>query len=101
LLAAALKDELHPSTGLVIRNCLELLAAKEALNKNGITLSLTAKFIEVYEEHVVDLISGRQVTVRRDTGEVSGAVESSINTIEEALSVFALTPPPLTLSPTH
>ena len=43
---------LPASTGLVVRNCVELLAAKEAMASNGFQVSLSAKFIEIYEEQV-------------------------------------------------
>eukprot|EP01036_Dinobryon_divergens_P032793 gene32793-42451_t len=75
--AASLAECLPKSTGLVVRNCVELLAAKECMAAKGFQVSLSAKFIEIYEEQVVDLISG----------EVSGAVESSIDSLQEAITV--------------
>lgn len=75
--------ELPPSSGIVVRACMELLAAREQLLKNGINVSFTAQFVEIYEEQATDLLSGRTVTIRRDSGEISGAVEATLDSLEQ------------------
>jgi hypothetical protein len=50
--ASSLAECLPRSTGLVVRNCVELLAAKECMAARGFQVSLSAKFIEIYEEQV-------------------------------------------------
>ena len=52
LLSGRIQQLLPPSTGLVVRACVELLAAREKLRRNGISVSFTAQFVEIYEEQV-------------------------------------------------
>ena len=96
---AALLDDHMPSgskqarlqleqQGIVLRACTELLQAKEQLARNGINVSLTAQFVEIYEEQVTDLLTGQLATIRRETGQVAGALEASFNTREEVLDAL-------------
>mmetsp|Transcript_25467 Transcript_25467/g.42490 ORF Transcript_25467/g.42490 Transcript_25467/m.42490 type:complete len:864 (+) Transcript_25467:35-2626(+) len=78
-------QDLH---GIVVRSCEELLRAKECLALNGITVSYTAQFVEIYEEQVTDLLTGRTVTIRRDNGHINGATEAPMNSMEEVLETL-------------
>ena len=40
------------SAGIVVRACVQLLEAKEALSKRGVYVSLSAQFVEIYDEKV-------------------------------------------------
>jgi len=61
----------QPNHGVVMRACEELLRAKEALSTTGVSVVLTAQFVEIYEEVVTDLLTGNTASVRRETGQVS------------------------------
>lgn len=78
------------NTGLVVRNCVHFLEAKNELQNRGINITINAQFIEIYEEQVIDLLSGSNVTIRRDNGEVNGALESEINSIESAIDILRI-----------
>lgn len=51
-LASGTSFEPSANTGIVLRTCVELLAAKERMAKNGVLVSYTAQFVEIYEEQV-------------------------------------------------
>ena len=40
------------SAGIVVRACVQLLEAKETLSKCGVFISLSAQFVEIYDEKV-------------------------------------------------
>ena len=40
------------NTGLVVRNCIELLQARDEMQRKGINVTINAQFIEIYEEQV-------------------------------------------------
>lgn len=40
------------SAGIVVRACVQLLEAKEVLSKRGVYVSLSAQFVEIYDEKV-------------------------------------------------
>jgi hypothetical protein len=40
------------SAGIVVRACVQLLEAKEVLSKHGVFVSLSAQFVEIYDEKV-------------------------------------------------
>ena len=63
----------------VVRACAQLLAAKKALANNGVFVSLSAQFVEIYEEQITDLLTGSNVSVRRESGELVGALEEVID----------------------
>lgn len=45
------------SMGLVLRASLEILNAKKSLECRGVSMVISAQFIEIYEERVEDLLS--------------------------------------------
>jgi hypothetical protein len=68
-------DLLHyPSLGVVLRTTEDLFLAKKALTRYNISMTIGVQMIEVYEEKTTDLITGRPVTVRRETGSVNGPI---------------------------
>lgn len=88
--ANALDYKSIDNTGIVIRACGELLCAKERMKSIGVNLSLSAQFVEIYNEEVVDLLNGRAISVRRDTGELVGAVEAAFDSLSEAMDIIRL-----------
>jgi len=74
--------------GLVMRACEELLLAKDFLAQNGISVSFTAQFVEIYEEQVTDLLTGHAATIRRETGAIAGAVEAPFNCVEQVMEAL-------------
>jgi len=51
------KNNCPSSTGIVMRACLELLQAEKDLAVRGIRVTISAQFVEIYEEQVTDLLS--------------------------------------------
>ena len=62
-----------------MRACAQLLEAKKALASNGVFVSLSAQFVEIYEEQITDLLTGDIVSVRRESGDLVGALEEIID----------------------
>ena len=81
---------LDPTAGVVLRVCTELLEGKDQLAKIGINISFTAQFIEIYNEKVTDLLTGNDATLRRDNGEVVGALEQSFSSNEEFCELLSV-----------
>eukprot|EP01041_Mallomonas_annulata_P001896 gene1896-3673_t len=86
--ATAARISLPESAGLVVRACAELLEGKVQLEDRGIHVALTAQFVEIYNEQVVDLLSGRALDVRRESGELVGADESSVGSMMDVLDIL-------------
>jgi hypothetical protein len=63
----------------VVRCCLQLLKAREEMSRRGIAVSLSAQFVEIYNESVTDLLSGKKVLIKRETGDIFGAVDVSLD----------------------
>jgi hypothetical protein len=72
-------EDIPDTTGVVVRCCLQLLQAKEEMAKRGISVSLSAQFVEIYNENVTDLLSGKGVLIKRDSGDLFGAVDVSMD----------------------
>jgi hypothetical protein len=73
--------------GLVLRASVELVEAARQLSSHGVECSLTAQFVEIYNEQASDLLSGRQVQVR-SSGLLQGAVEAPLRSVADVLSVL-------------
>jgi kinesin family protein C2/C3 len=65
-----------------------LLRAKALLAAAGISVSFTAQFVEIYEEQVTDLFTGQPATVRRDTGNVAGALEMPFDCMAQVVDAL-------------
>lgn len=80
------------SIGIVVRACAEALRAKKLFEKSGaISLSISAQFVEIYNETISDLLSSspnQRVQVRRGTGEVVGAADCPINSLGDIVSAL-------------
>ena len=74
--------------GVVLRTCRELLQAKEYLATNGIIVSFTAQFVEIYEEKVTDLLTGSLAQISRETGNIKRAVEAPFNTMDQIMETL-------------
>jgi len=73
-------------SGIIIRSLMELLYAKETLQKEqNIDVVLSAQAIEIYNEKPTDLFTGKSVLIRRDTGEPAGATSVPLNTVGDAI----------------
>jgi hypothetical protein len=71
------------STGIVFRACAELLRAKVKFEKRGnVSMNLHVQFVEIYNDVVTDLMSGKKLSVQRANGELNGAVETKIESID-------------------
>ena len=80
---------LSASTGAVLRVCREMLRARELLLASAqVRVSLAVQFVEIYDDKVTDLLSGRPVQLRRESGEVVGAPETPIDSFAGALEVL-------------
>jgi hypothetical protein len=83
--------------GIVLRSCAELLRAKKQFELRGeVTLEITMQYVEIYNEVVTDLISvdeeqqPHRVTIRRATGELVGATDKVVRTLEDIESILSL-----------
>lgn len=65
-----------------------MLRAKASLAAAGITVSFTAQFVEIYEEQVTDLFTGQPATVRRETGNVAGALEMPFDCMAQVVDAL-------------
>jgi hypothetical protein len=54
----------------------------------GIAVVLSAQFVELYEEQVTCLFSGQTASIRRDTGQVVGAVEVPLTCMEQVVEAL-------------
>lgn len=77
------------STGIVVRAFHEILEAKQQLEANqGLSVQITAQFIEIYNEKCTDLLNGKNVLIRRDTGEPVGATTAPVESMREVLTML-------------
>lgn len=73
----------NSSVGIVFRACAELLRAKILLEKRGnMSVNLHVQFVEIYNEVITDLMTGNRINVKRQNGELVGAVETKIDSLE-------------------
>ena len=79
----------NSSTGIVFRACAELLRAKAKFEKRGdISMNLHVQFVEIYNDVVTDLMSGKRLSVKRQNGELNGAVETKIDSIDAVIDLL-------------
>lgn len=71
-----------------MRICAELMEAKLALRKSLVETSYSCQFVEIYDERVMDLFTGQEVKIRRDTGDLVGATESSFSNLEDVFKLL-------------
>ena len=77
------------STGIVFRACAELLRAKEKFEKRGnVSMTLHVQFVEIYNDVITDLMSGKRLSVQRQNGELNGAVETKIDSIDSVIDLL-------------
>jgi kinesin family member 5 len=90
--------------GIVLRSCAEILRAKKQFEtRNEVTLEISLQYVEIYNEVVTDLISPDQptaaaaptaaasrVTIRRATGELVGATERAVSSLQDILEILQL-----------
>lgn len=74
--------------GVIMRTCEELLYAEAVLKKSMVQTSYSCQYVEIYDEKVTDLLTGQDVKIRRDSGDLIGASEVSFSTIEEAHEIL-------------
>ena len=83
-------QSLPADAGLLARSLVEVLSAIEPLSRRGVRLSLSAQYIEIFEEGVTDLVSGRACQVRRETGECVGAEEVPLASVQECVELLRM-----------
>jgi kinesin family protein 5 len=77
------------ATGIVFRACAELLRAKVMFEKRGnVSINLHVQFVEIYNDIVTDLMSGKRLSVQRRNGELNGAVETKIDNIDSVIDLL-------------
>ena len=67
------------AAGLVVR-CLRDLATANC--------NVSIHYVEIYNETVVDLLTGEACDVRRNTGELMGCVEAEVESVDDALRLL-------------
>ena len=74
-------------TGVVVRAFCELLEAKTLMQELGsnVAVVISAQFVEIYNEKCTDLLSGKGIFFRRDTGEPVGAMSAPVETMQDVL----------------
>ena len=72
----ASKTELPPNAGLVLRACDELLACAERPGVACDSMSLSAQYIQIYDESLTDLLSGGAVMLR-ELGEYAEGAQAA------------------------
>ena len=88
--ATASPQSLPADTGLLARALIEVLSAIEPLSRRGVRLTLSAQYIEIFDEGVTDLVSGRTCQVRRETGECVGAEDVPLASVQECVELLRL-----------
>jgi len=79
-------EKTFPETsGITLRSLMELLYSKEMMKSQGVDVELHAQFIEIYNEKASDLLTGKSLVIRRNTGEPAGATTTPINTMGDAI----------------
>jgi hypothetical protein len=81
-------EELNKQAGIVLRISQELLVGREYFSKIGINISYSLQFVEIYNEKVTDLLTGNDVNVRRENGELSGASEKIFESSQDFVDVL-------------
>jgi hypothetical protein len=79
----------HKDAGVVLRAIAELIAYGVSLRESeetDVVLSLSASYVEIYQETVTDLLSGATVLVR--DGAVVGAKTMPLRTLEDGLEML-------------
>jgi len=76
--------------GIVLRACNEVLRACQKDSIPGVTVSASVQYVQIYQESVTDLVTGRPVQVRTGGGQtvLQGAEEVAVNCLTEALDIL-------------
>jgi len=81
-------QDLPKLAGMTLRVCKEIMQAKHAMGLRGINVCISAQFVEIYEEQVIDLLSGNIVSIRRGSGDLVGAGEVQLDDLSTAVEVL-------------
>lgn len=81
--------------GVVFRACEEVLRAAEDLadapTPDGVVrLSITAQYVDIYNERVTCLLSGHPVRVVSEDGELRGAEEASVESLDDVARLLEM-----------
>lgn len=82
-------SSLPSSAGLALRACRELIAGCDSME--GTRASLSATYVEIYQEKVTDLIGGGPVTLRAAGGgqvSLSGACETAVESMADLVDLL-------------
>ena len=87
-------DNLLPQTGILLRTVRDLFRAAKALHRQqGISLSIAMQVLEVYEERVACLLSGRGGLrilggAANGNGVVPGAITQNVHSLREFVELY-------------
>ena len=88
-----LPSVLPPSAGVVLRACEEVLSVRSVPGACCDDLRLSAQFVQIYDEHITDLLSGAPVMLR-EGGEggapftLIGAAHVDLHSVDDALCML-------------
>lgn len=92
-LPSAVNDvDLLPTSGMLLRAAGEFFRARALLasRAGGISAGVKLQIVEVYEEKVTDLMTGKLVSVRRDTGFVANGSEHDCSTLLDFIRLYRI-----------
>merc|ERR1711988_2066734 len=82
---------LPTEAGIVLRALHEVLEQSRNLQRvQGLAVSFTCQYVEIYNEQVSDLLAGGEVQIRGPQAALQGAQEVSVSTFAEALDVLQM-----------
>ena len=87
----ARKGVMAAECGIVPRACNEVLQACRSGSIRGVTVTASVQYVQIYQETVTDLVSGRPVQIRTggDNVVLDGADQVPVESLSEALSILA------------
>jgi hypothetical protein len=58
------------------------------MKSRGINIALSIQFIEIYDEQGLDLLTGNQINIKRENGELVGATEISFSNLTDVMDTL-------------
>lgn len=58
------------------------------MKTRGINIALSIQFIEIYDEQGLDLLTGNQINIKRENGELVGATEVNIDNLIDVMATL-------------
>jgi hypothetical protein len=81
-----------PGSGMLLHAAAEFFRARSLLTRRngGVSIGVKIQIVEVYDEKVTDLMSGRIVAVQRDTGHVVNGSEIPCESLLEFIHLYKI-----------